>query len=293
MKQPLVVRPDIDPQNLGKAQIKARVTRLGLLLAGVWVVCIFIAGFSQSSTARWIALGIPSAITVALAGLVLWALRQAKRARGVAGILSKVESAEDRKAAIEQLEAGSKKKDPAAIFAKAQLELQEDPNKALATLEQIDLNKVMAPVADEARAQRGMIHLMQGQVSAARTLVDGIDLKRHQEAKTRAMLAAVTAEAWARSGQAKRALETLAVFEPEDGEYEQLRPQLYRSFAYAYAYNNDPKGMRRALRKLLEIDARLLGGFLMKKTHPLLQKEARKLLEQSGTVPRKMIVQRR
>src|SRR5690606_26497556 len=97
----------------------------------------------------------------------------------------------------------------------------------------------------------------------------------------------------ARSGQAKRALETLAVFEPEDGEDEQLRPPLYRSFAYAYAYNNDPKGMRRALRKLLEIDARLLGGFLMKKTHPLLQKEARKLLEQSGTVPRKMIVQRR
>jgi hypothetical protein len=51
--------------------------------------------------------------------------------------------------------------------------------------------------------------------------------------------------------------------------------------------------MRRALRKLLEIDVRLLGGFMLKKTHPLLQREAKKLLEQSGQVPRKMQVQRR
>jgi hypothetical protein len=47
------------------------------------------------------------------------------------------------------------------------------------------------------------------------------------------------------------------------------------------------------LRKLVEQDARLLGGFMGKKTHPLLQREARKLLEQSGAVPRKMVVQRR
>jgi hypothetical protein len=31
----------------------------------------------------------------------------------------------------------------------------------------------------------------------------------------------------------------------------------------------------------------------MKRTHPLLQKEAKKALEQSGQVPRKMIIQRR
>jgi hypothetical protein len=31
---------------------------------------------------------------------------------------------------------------------------------------------------------------------------------------------------------------------------------------------------------------------MMKKTHPLLQKEAKKMLEQSGQMPRKMMVQR-
>jgi hypothetical protein len=75
--------------------------------------------------------------------------------------------------------------------------------------------------------------------------------------------------------------------------YAQLRPQLYRALAYGYAHTNDLKGMRRALKKLMAIDARLLGGFLMKRTHPLLQKEAKKLAEQSGAVPRKMVVQRR
>jgi len=226
-------------------------------------------------------------------GLVLWAMRQARKARGVASILGKVETAVDRKAALAELEAGAKKKDVAAIFAKAQLELQENPKQAIATLETIDLNKVMAPVADEARAQRAMIHLMLGEVSLARQLADGVELARHQEPKSRAMIAAVVSEAWARSGNAKKAIETLELFDPDDAVYEQLRPQLYRARAYAYAHTSDLKGMRKALRKLLDQDVRLLGGFFMKKTHPLLQKEAKKLVEQSGQVPRKMVVQRR
>jgi hypothetical protein len=73
----------------------------------------------------------------------------------------------------------------------------------------------------------------------------------------------------------------------------QLRPQLSRAQAYAFAHTNDLKGARRALRKLAAQDARLLAGFLGRKTHPLLQQEAKKLLEQSGAVPRKMQVQRR
>src|SRR5690606_11198937 len=193
----------------------------------------------------------------------------------------------------EKLSDKAGKKDVAATFAKAQLELQQDPEQALKTLEQIDLNKVAAPMADEARAQRAMIHLMQGQVNLARQLVDNIELKRHQDSKTRAMMAAVIAEAWARSGQAKKGLDTLELFDLEDPDYEDLRPQLLRAGAYCYAYTAKTKSMRRVLRQLMQIDVRLLGGFLVKRTHPLLQKEAKRLLEQSGQVPRKMQVQRR
>jgi hypothetical protein len=275
-----------------RAQIRALLGRLAIPVLAGWVLCGSIAAFVHSKTWKAILLGIPAVITVLAVGLVIFALRQAKRAQGVASILGKVETEEDRKAAIAELEAGSNKKDPAAIFAKAQLELQTDPKQALATLERIDLGKVMGPVADEARGQRALIHLMLGDVSEARTLVSNIDLKRHQEARTRAMLASVSAEAWARGGEAKKALETLGLFDPEDSVYEQLRPQLYRAYAYAYAHTNDLTGMKRMLKKLVAIDPRLLGGFLTKRTHPMMQKEAKKLLEQSGAVPRKMMVQR-
>jgi hypothetical protein len=293
LKQPLVTRPTEAPDALGSGQMKALLLRLAIPLVGVWVIGLLVAAVTQSTAVRTTAIVLPLLITLALAGLVFWALRQAKKARGVAGILSNVETAEDRKAALEQLETSYKKNDPAAIFARAQLELQEDPRKALATLEKINLEKVMAPMADEARGQRAMIHLMLGEVSPARQLVDGIDLKRHQEPKARAMLAAITAEAWARSGQAKKGLELLELYDAEDQTYQQLAPQLYRAQAFASAYASDSKTMKKALRKLLDMDARLLGGFMLKKTHPLLQKEARRLLEQSGAVPRKMMIQRR
>lgn len=293
LSKPLVVKPDQMPDPLGKDAIKKLLTRLSIPFAGIWVLCGLIAGVATSRTTQVVSLSVAATVTVLLVGIVVWALRQAKKARGVASILSGIESAEDRRAALEKLDASFKKKDPAAIFARAQLEMQEDPKQALATLEQIDLGKVMAPIADEARAQRAMIHLMQGQVAEARPLADGIDLSRHQDAKARAMMAAVIAEAWARSGQAKKSLETLELFDPEDPEFVQLKPQLWRAFAFAYAYASNTKGMRRALKKLMEQDVRLLGGFLMKKTHPLLMKEAKKLLEQSGQVPRKMVVQRR
>ena len=278
LKKPAINRPQNIPDPLGREQIKSMALRLGLILLAVWLVGVLIAGITPSSTGMAIALGIPGAITIALAILVIWMVRQAKKAKGVANLIRNIDTDEDRQAALEKLSDRAGKKDPAAIFAKAQLELQEDPQKALATLEQIDLNKVMAPVADEARAQRAMIHLMQGQVNLARQLADNIELKRHQDAKTRAMMAAVIREAWARSGQAKKGLDTLELFDLEDPDYADLRPQLLRAFAYCYAYTGKTKEMRRMLRKLMDVDVRLLGGFMVKRTQPLLQKESRKLL---------------
>lgn len=274
-------------------QLKGMLARLAIPVLGAWVLCGSIAAFSQTPTVRVIMVSLALIVTGLALAVVIWVTRQAKKARGVASILSGVESAEDRKAALAQLDATYKKNDPTAVFAKAQLEMQDDPKKALATLEQIDLSKVLGPVADETRAQRAMIHLTLGDVGPARQLVDNIDLSRQRDAKTRAMLTAVCAEAWARTGNAKKAAETLALLDPEDAEYERLRPQLYRAQAYAFAHTNDLKGMRRVLKKLVQVDVRLLGGFMMKRTHPLLQKEAKKVAEQSGMVPRKMVVQRR
>lgn len=291
-EQPVKPKPVEVPDPLRGEAFKKMLLRLALPLVAVWIVGGFIASFTYSSIGKGFALGIPAVVTVALVLVVVYAVRQAQRARGVATILSTVESAEDRRAAIEKIETTYKKKDPAAVFAKAQLELQEDPKKALETLKQIDLAKVQAPIADEARAQRAMIHLLLGEVAEARPLADGIQLSRHQEPKSRAMLAAVIGEALARSGQAKKGLETLQALDPEDDVYADLRAQLYRAYAYAYAHTGDNGGMKKMLKKLMGLDLRLLAGFMAKKTHPLLQKEAKKLLAQSGQMPRKMIVQR-
>jgi hypothetical protein len=279
------------PDPLSASQLKTTALRLGLPLLAVWMVGGFVAGLAQSSTVKGIALGVPATLTVAAVVLVGWAVRYARKAKGVQNLLRNAESVEDRQKALAQL--SGKKSDVTAVFAKAQLLMQDDPRKALEVLEQVDLAKVMAPVADEARAQRAMIHLMYGEVKEARPLADGIELSRHQDAKQRALMAAVVAEAWARTGQAKKARETLELYDPEEDDLEHVRPQLYRAMAYAYAHNNDIKAMHRALKRLLVIDARLLGGFMAKRTHPLLQKDAKKLLEQSGQVPRRVEVVRR
>lgn len=278
---------------LAAEQLKGMIGRIAIPVVAVWLVGGLVAGFAQTTTVRVIALSIPALVSVLAVAVVIWAVRQSKKAQGVASILSGVESAEDRKAALEKLDASYKPNDPTAVFARAQLEMQDDPKKALATLEKIDLSKVMGAVADETRAQRAMIHLTLGDIGPARQLVDNIDLGRQRDAKTRAMLTAICSEAWARTGNAKKSVELLGVIDPEDVVYEQLRPQLYRAQAYAYAYTNDLKGMRKALKKLTAIDVRLLGGFMAKRSHPLLKKEAKTLVEQSGAVPRKMVVQRR
>ena len=292
VKQPLVAKPAEMQDPFGKEQVKSLLVRLGLPLLAVWLLCGLVSSVVYTQWVKWALMAVPALLTLAAIGVLIWVSRQAKKARGVASILKKVETQEDRKAALSELESSFKQNDPAAVFARAQLELQEDPKKALATLEKIDLNKVMAPIADEARSQRAMIHLMLGEVGLARQLVDNVDLSRHQDARSRAMMAAVCSEAWARSGNAKKALETLGLYDPEEATFEQLKPQLYRASAFAYAQTGDTKNMRRVLKRLLAQDVRLLAGFINKRTHPLLQKEAKKMIEQSGMVPRRMQVQR-
>jgi hypothetical protein len=280
------------PDPLGPEQLKATLWRVGLIVGAVWLVGALVAGVSNTRWVTTTALVVPAVLTVAVVGVVIWTIRRTKLAREMQTLLQGVQAGGDRKAAIEQLESGGKKKDPTAIFAKAQLEMQEDPKRALATLETIDLSKVMASVADEARAQRAMIHLTLGQVNLARQLVDNIDQKRQQDLRAKAMMAAISAEAWARSGEAAKAVTTLEVFDLNDEQFAPLKPQILRSLAFAYAHASKTKELKQTLRAMLKIDARLLGAFLQGKGHPLLQKEAKRMVEQSGLVKAKMQFQR-
>jgi hypothetical protein len=112
------------------------------------------------------------------------------------------------------------------------------------------------------------------------------------------MMAAIVGEAWARTGQAKKAVELLEMFDPNDPAYEDLRPQLLRARAFAYAWANNTKQMKQVLRSMKDLNPQFLGGFITKKkmpmgvpsrgVHPALEKEAFDMLMRSGAVPRKM-----
>jgi hypothetical protein len=282
----------VDP--LSRDNLKKLGLRIGIPALVVWAVALAIGNL--------IVIGVVAALTVALVVLVVWMLRVATKSRAVASIVQGADTSEGRKEAIDELDRKFKKGDAAASVAKAQLLMQEDPRAALVELETVDLKKTLAPVADEVRSQRAMIHLLLGEIDQARSLADHVDLARHKEHKIRATLAAIVGEAWARTGQARKAAELLENFDPDDADYRDLAPQLYRSLAFAYAWTNQTKKMKHVLRKMKGINAQLLMGFITKKrnpagvsprgVHPALEQEAFQMVMKSGAVPRKMQIKR-
>jgi hypothetical protein len=285
----------LPPDPLSLQALRPLALRIGIPLVVLWIVALFLNG--------WIPKAILGVLTLALAGVAFWALRYAGRSRRVAELVRDVgDSPEARKEALEKLETGFKKDDTAAVFAKAQLQMQENPREALKTLESIKLDRVMAPIADQARAQRGMIHLMLGDTEEARLLIDGIDLSRHKDAQTRATLGAIMGESFARSGQAQKAIALLDAFDLNDAVYKDLLPQLLRAKAFAYAWASNTKLMKQTLRRLAQINPQFLMGFITKKknpmgvsargVHPMLEKEAFDMVMRSGLVPRKMEMRR-
>jgi hypothetical protein len=278
------------PDPLAALEPKKLAVRVGIPLAIVWIIALVLNG--------WIPKVVALVVTIGVAALLAWVMRYAQKSRAVANLVKTADTPEARKDALQKLENDFDKDDPAAVFARAQLEMQEDPRKALATLESIKLEKVMPPVADEARAQRAMIHLIFGETEAAKELVDKVDLGRHKDAKGRALIAAIVGEAWARGGQAKKAVELLETLDVNDATFEDIKPQLLRSRAFAYAWTNDSKKMKATLRTLSGMNMQYLASFITKKknpagvspkgVHPLLEKEAYEMFMKSGIASRKV-----
>ncbi|MBK8254122.1 MAG: hypothetical protein IPK82_15830 [Polyangiaceae bacterium] len=278
---------------LASFQPKQLALRLGLPTVIAWIVAFVIPG--------WIPKAVVGVLTLALIGVVIYVLRRVQRAQRVVNIVKTAGSAEERKEAISKLESDFKADDAEAVFAKAQLQMQDDPRAALRTLETIKLDRVMAPEADQARVQRAMIHLMFGETENARELVDKVNIENHKDAKSRASVVAIIAEAWARSGQAKRAIELLDTLKV-DAEIEDLKPQLLRSRAFAFAWANQTKQMKQVLKELLAVNPQFLSGFITKKKHPMgvaprgvhpvLEKEAFDMLMRSGSMQRRVEMRR-
>jgi hypothetical protein len=282
-----LAKPSADAQE-PKVDLTKIYVRVALVLAVIWAIAGIVT--------RWtmIPLGVAGALTLAAVGAGIWLRGYVRKSRELGALLKSAgETEEGRQEALRRLGTDFKKGDVQAAIARAQLEMQDDPRKALATLESIDLGKQLSPVADQVRCTRATIHLQLGELQEARVLVDKIELGKQQEPKTRAMFAAVAGETWGRTGESKKAVELLELYNPEDPEYGEMRVQMWRSRAFACAGNGDMKGATRALKKLGEVNPQLLGMFVAaKKVHPMLQQEAKQLLMRSGAVQRRMVRQK-
>lgn len=273
------------PEEKPPADLTKIYYRAAALVAVVWIIAVIIR--------HWAAFAAAGALTVAGIVGILWLQRYMKKTQALGALLKGADTEEGRKAALERLDTDFKKGDTQAVIAKAQLQMQDDPRAALATLEAVNLDKELGPIAGQIRAMRAMIHLTLGETSEARALADKLDLGKQQEPKTRVMFAAVAAEAWARTGVGRKAVDTLDLFNPEAPDMGDMRAQLWRARAFAYAAVNDTKGVARAVKRLAEINPHLLGMFVgQKKVHPLLEREAKQVVMRLGIVPRKMVRQR-
>jgi hypothetical protein len=261
--------------------LKNLALRLGLPLLAVWLFAAFF-------NAAW-AYILAGVLSAAAGGVVFWGWKRTEHSMKVAEILQSVDptSKEGRQAALEKLEAsGLDKGDVGATLARAQLTMQDDPDKALAELESIDVSRILPAEADQIRFQKALILLTRGEVDRARPLVDLIELSRHEDPKSRAVMAAVIAEAWARSGQARKGMELLDLYKLDDPALAELKLQFLRARAFAAASLNNMKEVRKVLKQLAAENPQYLGIFVQKKVHPLLMQEAKVMLMQSGAIPR-------
>jgi hypothetical protein len=281
-------RPSPDAPDRSPVDMQKIIVRVGGIVAVIWVVAAIVARWSV------IPLYVAGALTIAAVAAAIWLVRYVNKSREMGALLrSASQTEEGRQDALKKLETDFKKGDVQATIARAQLEMQDDPRKALTTLETVDLARQMVPVADQVRCTRATIHLQLGEIQEARALVDKMELGKQQDAKTRAMFAAVAGEAWGRTGLGKKGVELLELYNPEDPEFAEMRIQMWRARAFACAGVGDMKGAARALKKLIEVNPQLLGMFVgAKRIHPMLQQEAKQLLMRSGAVPRKMVRQK-
>lgn len=289
-----MARPD---PGEGMARIRGQLRTAAKIAAGVLLAVWLLALGFWSGLDSEIPLFVAAIITLAaiVAGVMI--KRNLSKSEEIGSLLGPADglSEEDREARIAKLEAQVEKGDAAAIMAKAQLQMQEHPREALATLEKVNLEKAQKLIAHQVRAMRAMIHLNLGEVQDARALAEQIELAKVPDLKARANLAAVVSEAWARSGNPIEAGELLDKYPLDDKEFQEAKIQLLRARTFACAHKQDLNGMRRALKALTTISPQLAAMFVgQKRIHPLLEQEARKALEKSGMLPKpRMQVQRR
>lgn len=293
-----MAKPKITPPkkvDIAEAAAQVEMPRIKWKMIGT-VAAIFlvlwITALMMMPTIGYWGVGVVGALTLAALGLAIYVLRLTRKQREILDIMRAAQGDSGRKDAIERLATGADK-DALKALARAQLLAQEDPHKALAALEAIDIAKAPSVVQDEIRSQLAMMYLFMGRPKEARPLADEIKIERQPEAKSKAKYAATVAEAFARTGKHDDAKKLLDEYKADDPTWAaEVGPLLYRAQVYTYVATKNRGLAKKALDRLIAIDPNMVAPFVQKNVRPELQKLALSALQDAGLAPRQQMKMR-
>ncbi|MCB9591503.1 MAG: hypothetical protein H6719_02115 [Sandaracinaceae bacterium] len=261
---------------------------IGLIAGGfvvLWITAFMIQGYSQGSPYGWIPVGVVGALTIAAIGFGIYIWRLTQRSRGIVDILAQATDEAGRKRAIEQLEAADSS-DAMNALARAQLVSRDSPAQAMKILEDIDIAKAPAVVQDDVRANLGFLYLMNNKTKEARKLADELRLDRQPNAKAKAMYAAVSAEAFSRTGTPEEAKKLLETYDANDPEFVDVKGMLLRAQVYTYLALKKRGRAGEAMKELAQVDANMLAPWIAKKVRPEIRQMAEQALRSIGVAPK-------
>ncbi|MBL8601952.1 MAG: hypothetical protein JNK72_08510 [Myxococcales bacterium] len=238
-----------------------------------------------------IAITVMAVLTGVIVGGGIYLYRLFERQKKLASLMQKASaSPEGRKEVLAQLSGSDADKDVMNAVVKAQLEAQDDPEKALDTLNAIDMKKVPALMLDDVRGLKAQLLLLLGKTREAGEICDTIEVSRAQQPESRGMLAATVAEAWARSHKEKEAEGLLETFKPDDAAYAKVRVPLLFARIFVNFANKKKELVRKDMLTLVKEDPNYLGRFMHPKfkVHPELQQIATDVLQRDPGVRQMM-----
>ena len=248
-------------------------------IAVLWVTAFILVPF----IGYW-GVGVVGVLTLVAIGFGIYVWRLTSRSRAIIDIMKTAVDEQGRQRAIEAL--GGDEKDAMKALARAQLLGQTDPQEAQRVLEAVDIAKAPNVVQDDVRGQLAMLYLRNNRTREARALVDLMRLDRRPDPKSKALYAAVMAEALARTGSAEEARKLLETYNPDETDQLEVRAMLLRAQVYTFVTLKKRGLAKRAMDALVEIEPNLLGAFLLKGGPPEVAKLARQSLGESGAGPK-------
>ncbi len=255
------------------------IVQIVLAFAVIWIVALMVVPW----VGYW-GVGAAGLLTLLGLGFGLYIWRITRKSAAIVDLLKGATDEAGRREAIARLE--KEGKDALAALARAQLVAAEDPTAAIDILEAIEIEKAPLLVQDDIRANLALLYLMRNKARRARELVEQIRLDRQAQPKSRALAAAVKAEALARTGAPKEALELMEHHEADDPEFVEVRAMLLRARVYTFHANKKRGLMRKAMEQLAAERPEMLAPFVARGQHPDIVKAARHVLQRAGAIPR-------